>query len=131
MEPNGDLYACDHYVYPEYKVGNIHHDKLEDVSYGQKQQDFGYAKIETLTSECHSCEYVFACYGECPKNRFIKNSRGEANHNYLCAGWKKYFAHIDPYMARIARAHGYPVRFGRYSDDRMAQTIGKNQRHIL
>ncbi|WP_264875727.1 anaerobic sulfatase maturase [Vibrio agarivorans] len=131
MEPNGDLYACDHYVYPEYKVGNIHHDKLDEVSYGDNQQDFGHAKIETLTSECQRCEYVFACYGECPKNRFIKNANGEANHNYLCAGWKKYFAHIDQSLARIARVYGYPVKFGRYSDERMMQTIGKNQRYII
>ncbi|GAM61210.1 putative arylsulfatase regulatory protein [Vibrio ishigakensis] len=78
MEPNGDLYTCDHYVYPEHKVGNIHHDNLEGIIYGEKQQEFGYNKIESLTRECQTCEYVFACYGECPKNRFIKNKNGEA-----------------------------------------------------
>ncbi len=131
MEPNGDLYTCDHYVYPEHKVGNIHHDNLEGIIYGEKQQEFGYNKIESLTTECQTCEYVFACYGECPKNRFIKNKNGEANQNYLCAGWKKYFAHIDQRMARIARLYGYPVKFGRYNDERMAQMLGQNQRHIF
>ncbi|MCJ2376881.1 anaerobic sulfatase maturase [Vibrio sp. ZSDZ34] len=131
MEPNGDLYSCDHYVYPEHKVGNIHNDDLDEVSYGGKQQQFGYAKVETLTTECRNCEYVFACYGECPKNRFIKNANGESNHNYLCAGWKKYFAHIDKSMARLARTYGYPVKFGRFNDTRLAKLMGKEQRHVF
>lgn len=131
MEANGDLFACDHYVYPEYRVGNIHHDKLEDVAYGEKQLNFGHKKIETLTKDCQQCEYVFACYGECPKNRFIKSASGEPNQNYLCAGWKKYFAHIDRKMAKIARTYGYPVKFGRYNDERMAQLIGQSHRHVF
>ncbi len=131
MEPNGDMYSCDHYVYPEYKVGNIHHDDLDDMSYGEKQQDFGHAKVESLTKECRSCEYVFACYGECPKNRFVKNGSGEANHNYLCAGWKKYFAHVDSRLASIARKYGYPVKFGRYSDAKLAAMLGQSQRHVM
>lgn len=128
METNGDLYSCDHYVYPEYKVGNIHHDNLDEVAYGEDQLNFGHAKIETLTSDCRSCEYVFACYGECPKNRFIKSASGEPNQNYLCAGWKKYFAHIDKRMASIARTYGYPVKFGRYNDQKTAQLLGQSQR---
>lgn len=131
MEPNGDLYSCDHYVYPEHKVGNIHDDDLDELSYGDKQQEFGYAKVDTLTNECRKCEYVFACYGECPKNRFIKNANDEPNQNYLCAGWKKYFAHIDKSVARLARAHGYPVKFGRFNDTRLAMLRGKDQRHVF
>ncbi|OXE28782.1 anaerobic sulfatase maturase, partial [Vibrio parahaemolyticus] len=83
MEPNGDVFACDHYVYPEYKIGNIHHDKLDELAYSKEQQKFGFAKSRLLTQQCRDCEYQFACYGECPKNRFIRTRDGEPGLNYL------------------------------------------------
>ncbi|MEZ9231257.1 anaerobic sulfatase maturase [Vibrio amylolyticus] len=116
MEPNGDVYTCDHYVYPEYKIGNIHHQKLDDLAYSPKQQQFGFAKTRTLTSQCQACDYQFACYGECPKNRFIRTRSGEPGLNYLCAGWHKFFSHVDRSMAYILRATKHPVAHGKYSD---------------
>ncbi len=99
MEPNGDVFSCDHYVYPEYKIGNINTDSLENMAYSKGQQEFGFAKSRTLTSQCQQCDYQFACYGECPKNRFIKTRNGEPGLNYLCAGWKKFFSHADKALA--------------------------------
>lgn len=116
MEPNGDVYSCDHYVYPEYKIGNINETKLETMAYSQAQQNFGFAKSKTLTAQCQQCDYQFACYGECPKNRFIKTRTGEPGLNYLCAGWKKFFSHADKAIAYILRATGNPVAHGKYSD---------------
>ncbi|WP_394240664.1 anaerobic sulfatase maturase [Vibrio astriarenae] len=116
MEPNGDVFTCDHYVYPEYKIGNIHHQKLDDMAYGPKQQEFGFGKSRTLTNQCQSCDYKFACHGECPKNRFIKTKSGEEGLNYLCAGWHKFFSHVDKSMAYILRKTGHPVAHGKYSD---------------
>ncbi|MFC5080026.1 anaerobic sulfatase maturase [Vibrio thalassae] len=116
MEPNGDVYSCDHYVYPEYKIGNINETKLETMAYSQVQQNFGFAKSKTLTAQCQQCDYQFACYGECPKNRFIKTRTGEPGLNYLCAGWKKFFSHADKAIAYILRATGNPVAHGNYSD---------------
>lgn len=121
MEPNGDVFACDHYVYPEYKVGNIHHDKLDELAYSKEQQKFGFAKSRLLTQQCRDCEYQFACYGECPKNRFIRTRDGEPGLNYLCAGWKKFFAHADKAMAYILRATGNVVAHGKYSDSVVRQ----------
>ncbi|MEZ8229107.1 anaerobic sulfatase maturase [Vibrio splendidus] len=116
MEPNGDVFSCDHYVYPEYKIGNIHHEKLDDLAYSAPQQKFGFAKSRTMTSQCQQCDYKFACHGECPKNRFIKTRAGEPGLNYLCAGWHKFFSHVDKSMAYIARAMGHPVAHGKFSD---------------
>lgn len=119
MEPNGDVFSCDHYVYPEFKLGNIHENKLEAMAYGDAQQQFGFAKSRALTTQCQQCEYQFACYGECPKNRFIKTRTGEPGLNYLCAGWKKFFSHVDKSMAYILRATRHPVAHGKYSDEAM------------
>ncbi|MGR5168719.1 anaerobic sulfatase maturase [Vibrio astriarenae] len=119
MEPNGDVFTCDHYVYPEYKVGNIHHQKLDDMAFSDQQQKFGFDKSRTLTKQCQSCDYQFACHGECPKNRFITTKDGEQGLNYLCAGWHKFFAHVDKSMAYILRKTGHPVAHGKYSDSEM------------
>ncbi|AMQ42705.1 anaerobic sulfatase maturase [Aeromonas veronii] len=116
MEPNGDVFACDHYVYPKYKIGNIHHQPLSELAYSPAQQAFGFAKSRSLTRQCQQCDYQFACYGECPKNRFIRTHEGEAGLNYLCAGWYKFFSHIDQSMAYILRRAGYPVAHGKYRD---------------
>ncbi|WGV99403.1 anaerobic sulfatase maturase [Vibrio sp. YMD68] len=125
MEPNGDVYTCDHYVYPEYKIGNIHHQKLDDMAYGPEQQKFGFAKTRSLTTQCQACDYQFACHGECPKNRFIRTKSGEPGLNYLCAGWYKFFSHVDKSIAYILRATKHPVKHGKYSDAVLREQMKK------
>ncbi len=102
IEHNGDLYSCDHYVYPEYKLGNIVEEPLISLVNSERQKEFGESKSADLPGFCLGCEYLFACNGECPKNRFIKTPGGEEGLNYLCAGYKKFFNHIDPYMKFMA-----------------------------
>lgn len=98
MEFNGDVYSCDHYVFPEYKLGNIHTHTLVEMMYSERQQEFGRAKKSTLTEQCRRCKYLFACNGECPKNRFAKSVDGEEGQNYLCEGYYRFFKHVAPYM---------------------------------
>lgn len=98
MEYNGDVYACDHFVFPEYLLGNIHQRTLADMMYSPEQQRFGRAKRDALTTQCRQCEWLFACHGECPRLRFAFSNDGEAGHPYLCAGYQQYFAHVAPYM---------------------------------
>ncbi len=102
IEHNGDLYSCDHYVYPENRLGNIMDVPLGSLINSPFQQAFGKNKLDQLPQYCRNCEVHFACHGECPKNRFMKTPDGEAGLNYLCAGYKKYFNHIDPYMRFMA-----------------------------
>lgn len=102
IEHDGTLFACDHYVYPEYELGNVLESSLTRLAFSQRQQKFGYAKEGTLPTRCRECEFEFACFGECPKNRFLRTPEGEVGLNYLCGGWLKYFRHIDPYLKRIA-----------------------------
>lgn len=98
MEHNGDIYSCDHYVYPKYRLGNITTDNLMDMMNQPSQIDFGRKKRETLPSVCKNCEVRFACHGECPKHRFLVSDHNEPGLNYLCSSYKKYFKHINPYM---------------------------------
>ena len=98
MEFNGDVYACDHFVFPEYKLGNIYTQTLTEMMYSQRQLQFGADKHDKLPSQCRACEFLFACNGECPKNRFLHTKEGEPGLNYLCKGYKKFFAHVAPYM---------------------------------
>ena len=98
MEFNGDVYSCDHYVFPEYKLGNINTDSLASMMYSEKQLKFGTDKHDTLPRQCRECEFLFACNGECPKNRFARTKDGEYGLNYLCAGWKMFYGHVAPYM---------------------------------
>lgn len=109
MEHNGDVYACDHYVYPEYKIGNINETPYVEMALSKLQERFGYAKDFTLPVKCRQCRYLFACGGECPKNRLLKTSQGEAGLNYLCKGLYKYFSHIDPYIRKIVHRMGHEV----------------------
>ncbi len=102
IEHNGDLYACDHYVSPQYKLGNIAGQSLLSMVNSARQRQFGRDKSETLPETCRQCEVLFACNGECPKNRLGQASGGEEGLNYLCAGYKKFFRHIDPYMRFMA-----------------------------
>jgi len=113
LEHNGDLYACDHFVYPEYRIGNIAEQSLGDMVRGAAQKKFGTDKRDTLPRFCRECEYRFACNGECPKHRFLATPDGEPGLNYLCAGYKRFFAHIDPVMRRMAAW----VRSGRPASD--------------
>ena len=98
MEFNGDVYTCDHYVFPEYKLGNIRTHTLTEMMYSDKQLRFGNDKHDKLPEECKACEYLFACHGECPKNRFVRTKAGEDGLNYLCKGYRKFFSHVAPYM---------------------------------
>lgn len=102
IEHDGSIYSCDHFVYPEHKLGNITQKHLGEMVNSVSQTVFGLSKSATLPEYCRKCEYLFACYGECPKNRFIKSPDGEPYLNYLCSGLKKYFGHIDPYMKELA-----------------------------
>lgn len=98
MEFNGDVYSCDHFVFPEYKLGNIHDHTLVEMLYGKEQQAFGRMKQDALPRQCKQCPYLFACNGECPKNRFAKTADGEPGLNYLCRGFRQFFHHVAPYM---------------------------------
>ena len=98
MEFNGDLYSCDHYVFPKYKLGNINTQTLTGMMYSERQLKFGTDKYDKLPTQCRECEFLFACNGECPKNRFLQTSAGESGLNYLCKGYKKFFNHVAPYM---------------------------------
>lgn len=95
LEHNGDLYACDHFVEPDYLLGNIQQAHMADLVGSDRQYQFGRDKLETLPQYCHSCEVRFACHGECPKNRFLTTPDGEPGLNYLCAGYKAFFGHVD------------------------------------
>ncbi len=98
VEHNGDVYSCDHFVYPEYKLGNIQEKTLHAMYGSSEQQAFGRDKREALPLECKRCNYYFLCRGECPKHRFEYAKNGEPYMNVLCGGYKKFFRHTDPYM---------------------------------
>ena len=98
MEFNGDVYSCDHYVFPEYWLGNINTSSLTSMMYSEKQLKFGTDKFDKLPQQCMECDYLFACYGECPKNRFVNDKYGNPGLNYLCEGFYKFFDHVAPYM---------------------------------
>lgn len=116
LEHNGDLYSCDHFVEPSYKLGNIQETQMIELIASEQQWQFGQAKFDTLPQYCHSCEVRFACNGGCPKNRFITTPTGEAGLNYLCAGYKAFFTHIDQPMRMMAEL----LCQGRYADEVMA-----------
>jgi uncharacterized protein len=102
VEHNGDLYSCDHYVFPRFRLGNIAVTAIGDLVDSPAQREFGNAKRDTLPGYCRRCEVRFACHGECPKNRFVKTPDGEPGLNYLCAGYRRFFNHIDPAMRFMA-----------------------------
>jgi uncharacterized protein len=134
LEHNGDLYSCDHFVYPEFKLGNILNNSLGDMVNSTQQRKFGSDKADSLPKYCKECEVRFACHGECPKHRFIRTPDGEEGLNYLCAAYKQFFNHADPYM----KAMGWLLRNQRPAADIMnmlalgqvpgtASTLGRNQ----
>jgi len=98
IEHNGDMYSCDHYVYPKYRLGNILNQRLGEMVRSGQQARFGHDKLTSLPQYCRSCEVRFACHGECPKHRFMTTPDGEPGLNYLCPAYKQFFHHIDPYM---------------------------------
>ena len=103
MEHNGDVYSCDHFVFPEYKLGNIRDHTLIEMLYGDKQHAFSRLKHTSLPRQCKECDMEFACHGECPKNRFEKDKYGELGLNYLCKGYYQYYSHVAPYMDFMKR----------------------------
>lgn len=98
MEYNGDVYSCDHFVFPDYKLGNIRDSSFIEMMGSDRQLRFGASKRDSLPRQCRQCRWLFACNGECPKNRFATTADGEPGLNYLCAGYKKFFEHVAPYM---------------------------------
>ena len=106
MEHNGDVYSCDHFVFPEYKLGNIHEQSLVEMMYSERQRRFGRAKADSLPTQCRECQWLNACHGECPRNRFIHTANGEPGLNYLCEGYRQYFSHVAPYMDVMKRLLG-------------------------
>lgn len=102
IEHDGGVYPCDHYVYPELRLGNILTGALGDMVNAPSQVRFGADKCDTLPRMCRACDVRFACHGECPKHRFLKTPDGAPGLNYLCAGYKRFFHHIDPHMRAMA-----------------------------
>lgn len=111
LESNGDLYNCDHFVYPEYLLGNIHQQDIRELNNGAQAMAFGEAKRDSLTTDCRTCEFRFVCHGGCPKHRFAISPSGHLGHNYLCTGYKHFFQHITREMnvMRDLLAAGYPT----------------------
>jgi uncharacterized protein len=102
IEHDGGVYACDHYVYPEYRLGSVKERSLGDMVFSPTQVKFAYAKSETLPAYCRQCEFLTDCWGECPKNRLLRTPDGEPGLNYLCPGLKRFFAHAVPAAETLA-----------------------------
>jgi len=98
MEYNGDVYSCDHFVYPEHKLGNLAYKTIYEMMNSDRQKEFSKMKYRLLPQQCRECKYQFACHGECPKNRFIRDKYGNTGLNYLCKGYYQFLEHVAPYM---------------------------------
>lgn len=105
MEYNGDVYSCDHFVYLDYKLGNLKEKTLYEMMNSAKQMDFSKNKKQRLPQQCKECKFLFACHGECPKNRFLRDRYGMPGLNYLCRGYYKFFEHVAPYMDFMKREY--------------------------
>ncbi len=103
LERDGSLYSCDHYVYPEYRLGNVMEKDISKMVYSDRQAAFGLDKSRLLPVYCQECKYRFACHGECPRNRFVRTPDGEVGLNYFCPGLKRFFAHADERLTRMGR----------------------------
>jgi len=112
LEHNGDLYSCDHFVEPRYLLGNISQTPLPELVASDAQRSFGRAKSDTLPKYCRECKFLFTCHGECPKNRVLTTPDGEPGLNWLCAGLKAFFEHVDRPMQIMADL----LRRGQYAD---------------
>lgn len=103
IEWNGDVFACDHFVFPQYRLGNLREKSLVEMMYSPQQREFGRAKQTALPRQCLECRWLFACNGECPKNRFARTADGEKGLNFLCSGYRRFFEHVAPYMDWMKR----------------------------
>jgi uncharacterized protein len=119
LEHNGDVYSCDHFVEPDHRLGNLNDTPLRALVASEKQRRFGTAKFDTLPKYCRECPVLFACFGECPRNRFTTTPDGEAGLNYLCAGYKAFFQHIDLPMQTMGRL----LQQGRYADEIIRSSV--------
>lgn len=115
MEHNGDLYSCDHFVEPNHLLGNILKTPMIELVGSEKQRKFGQDKWDTLPQACRQCDFLFACNGECPKNRFVAAPDGESGMNYLCPGYKAFFIHAETAMKAMAEL----IRQGRPAEEVM------------
>jgi uncharacterized protein len=137
MEHNGDFYSCDHFVEPDYFLGNILTKKMSDMVVSEKQVKFGKDKSDALPKFCLDCKVKFACQGECPKNRFIDTPSGEPGLNYLCEGYKEFFIHIDfpmKYMVQKLYMNQAPsdiVKFYATDEKKLAELYAKAERNDL
>lgn len=102
LEHTGDVYSCDHFVEPAFRLGNVTEQPLGTLIASGRQREFGAVKAVNLPEQCRTCDFRFACHGECPKNRFTVTAEGEEHLNYLCAGYLAYFRHVDPVLREMA-----------------------------
>lgn len=98
MEADGTLYSCDHFVFPHYRLGNIRQHTLTEMLYGEQMMQFSKMKQSALPRQCRECPFLFACHGECPRCRFMRDRYGDYGLNYLCSGYKKFFQHVSADM---------------------------------
>ena len=122
LEHNGDLYSCDHFVEPRFRLGNIHERHMLELVASPEQRKFGEDKRATLTAQCRACEVRHLCHGGCPKDRFAVSRDGEPGHNYLCAGLELFFKHTRPAMQAMGRL----LQQGRAPADVMAQVAAED-----
>ncbi len=120
MEYNGDVFSCDHFVFPEYRLGNIRTHTLVEMMHGERQTRFGLAKRDSLPGYCRRCPWLDICNGECPKNRFAVTPDGEPGLNYLCEGYRRFYAHSAEAMRYMRDA----LRDGRPASDVMSWLRG-------
>ncbi len=136
LEHNGDIYSCDHFVYPEFKLGNILEKSLVGMMQSPEQYKFGSDKLEKLPRYCVECDYRFACHGECPKHRFDYAPDGEYGLNYLCKAYKMFFSHVHPYMQFMGdelskkRAPANVMKWTKKADDQKAGVVTVPQKKI-
>ncbi|MCL9777461.1 anaerobic sulfatase maturase [Vibrio methylphosphonaticus] len=129
IEANGDLFQCDHYVYPEYKLGNIHDRTILSMNNSEEAINFGLDKSNKLNSKCQSCRYRFACHGGCPKHRFLPGPTGELDHNYLCEGYFSFFDHSQhamAYMAKLIKNGQSPAEIMAQFANKQPEKVGRN-----
>lgn len=118
IEHNGDLYSCDHYVYPEYRLGNIMQTSMPELIWSERQIEFGRDKSASLTRQCRECQFRFACNGGCPKHRFLKSRHGEDGQSYFCESYTMFFRHAGPRLREMALL----VQMGRPAAEAQRQT---------
>jgi uncharacterized protein len=135
LEHNGDLFSCDHFVEPDFLLGNIRETHMIELIASPKQRKFGQDKLDTLPKYCRECEVRFACNGGCPKDRFIRTPDGEAGLNYLCEGYKFFFKHVDGpmrFMAGMLQADRAPAEIMQVyaqQDTKLQQALAKAGRN--